>query len=187
MDDDVTVTDLVHAATGGDQEAWNDLVERYAPLVWSVIRSYRLSGQDAEDISQTLWLRLVEHLGGLREPAALPGWIATTTRNLCFQLMKGSRRTIPTDMSADPTMATQADTVEFDKDLIRNERHQALLQAFAELPEVQRKLLMLLVADPPLSYTEISRRLGIPKGSIGPIRGRALRKLRECHELAGML
>ncbi|MGH3979764.1 MAG: RNA polymerase sigma factor [Pseudonocardiaceae bacterium] len=187
MEEDVTVTDLVHAAAAGDQGAWGCLVERYTPLVRSVIRSYGLSGQDADDVSQTLWLRLVEHLGDIREPRALPGWITTTTRNLCAQSLRGTWRTVPMDVSAEPDTVTQLDAVELDEDLLRTERHQALLQAFAELPDYQRKLLLLLVADPPLSYTEISRRLGIPKGSIGPIRGRALRRLRECHALAGML
>ena len=179
------VIDLAGAAADGDQEAWNSLVERYTPLVKSVIRAYGLSGQDAEDVSQTLWLRLVEHLRDIRDPRALPGWIRTTTRNECAQLFKSTRRTVPVGASVDPHTLPPV-ILELDEDLLRAERHQALLQAFAELPDLQRNLLILLVADPPVPYAEISRRLDIRVGSIGPTRARALQRLRECHAMAAL-
>lgn len=182
---DEHVADLVHRAGNGDEDAWNSLVERYLPLVRAVIRSYGLSGDNADDVSQTLWLRLVEHLKDIREPRALPGWIKTTTRNECIQLLKAGRRTVPVGASVDPYALPQADR-ELDEDLLRAERHQALLQALAELPCHQRNLLILLAVDPPLPYEEIARRLDIPKGSIGPTRARALRRLRECDVLAAM-
>ena len=78
MRDDPTVVDLVTRARDGEKSAWDELVERYAPLVFSVCRRYRLAPPDIDDVGQSVWLRLVEHLPGLREPAALPGWIATT-------------------------------------------------------------------------------------------------------------
>jgi RNA polymerase sigma factor (sigma-70 family) len=183
---DENVTDLVHAAAGGDEDAWSSLVERYLPLVRSVIRSYGLSGENAEDVSQTVWLRLVEHLKDIREPRALPGWIKTTTRNECMQLLKAARRAVPVGASVDTHGLPDVDR-ELDEDLLRAERHQALLQALAELPDPQRNMLILLAADPPLSYEEIARRLDIPKGSIGPTRARALRRLREHHAIAAML
>jgi RNA polymerase sigma factor (sigma-70 family) len=179
---DENVTDLAHAAAEGDEEAWSRLVERFMPLVRSVARSYSLAGQDAEDVSQTLWLRLVEHLKNIRDPNALPGWIATTTRNECARLLKSTRRTVPVGAAVEPYPAPLAR--EIDEELLQAERHQTLLQALAQLPDHQRKLLILLVADPPLTYAEIGRRLGIPTGSIGPTRARALQRLRECHAMA---
>jgi len=71
------ITDLVARARIGDQQAWNALVDRYAPLTWSICRRYRLSDADAEDVSQTVWLQLADHLDAIREPAALPGWLAS--------------------------------------------------------------------------------------------------------------
>ncbi|HEY0486059.1 MAG TPA: sigma-70 family RNA polymerase sigma factor [Mycobacteriales bacterium] len=185
MDDTVSVRELVGAAAGGDQNAWSHLVERYMPLVRSVIRSYGLTGQNAEDVAQTLWLRLVEHLGDIREPRALPGWITTTTRNECLQLLKSTRRTVPVGAVVEPGPSVPAGPA-LDEALLRAERREALLQALAELPDHQRRLLVLLVADPPLSYAEIGRRLGIPVGSIGPTRARALQRLRECHTVIAM-
>ena len=75
------VVDLVSAAKAGDQGSWNALVDRYLPLVTAVIARYRLPQSDANDVNQTVWLRLVEHLEDLREPRALPGWLATIARN----------------------------------------------------------------------------------------------------------
>ncbi len=180
------LTDLVHAAADGDEDAWRRLVERYLPLVKSVIRWHGLYGQDADDVSQLLWLRLVEHLKDIREPRALPGWIKTTTRNECKQLLKNARRTVPVGAVVEP-QAVNLVAEELDEDLLRAERHQVLLAALAELPEHQRDLLMLLAADPPLSYAEIGRRLGIPVGSIGPTRARALSRLRESHAVAALI
>ncbi|MFN2496980.1 MAG: RNA polymerase sigma factor [Pseudonocardiaceae bacterium] len=182
---DENLTDLAHAAAGGDEDAWSRLVERFMPLVRSVIRSYSLYGQDAEDVGQTLWLRLVEHLKDIRDPRALPGWIATTTRNECARLLKSTRRMVPVGAAVEPHPVPQ-NVREVDEDLLAAERHQMLLQALAQLPEHQRNLLILLVADPPLTYAEIGRRLNIPTGSIGPTRARALQKLRECHAMAAI-
>src|SRR5262245_22027188 len=101
---------LVAAAAGGDQSAWNELVERYTPLTMSVIRRYRLSCHDAADVNQMLWLRLVEQLDRIRDPLALPKWIETTTRNECMRVLRSARRTQPFDhMAVD--FAGEADEV----------------------------------------------------------------------------
>ncbi|MFP5346146.1 MAG: RNA polymerase sigma factor [Actinomycetes bacterium] len=184
MDADSPVADLVRRARDGEQDAWNGLVDRYLPLGLSVARRYGLSGSDAEDVLQTLWLRLVEHLDKIREPEALPGWIATTARNECMRLLRGRQRTATFDPLDDRTYPARVeDDLRVEEHVVdsmgRSDRHQALLQAFAALPDHQRSLLTLLLADPPLSYTEISGRLGIPIGSIGPTRARALQRLRQ--------
>jgi RNA polymerase sigma factor (sigma-70 family) len=99
MRDDPEVIAMVTAARDGDVEAWNKLVERYAPLVWSVCRTYRLSGSDAEDVGQSVWLRLVEQLPKIRVPAALPGWILTTTRRECLRVLRAAQRVASTPAS----------------------------------------------------------------------------------------
>jgi RNA polymerase sigma factor (sigma-70 family) len=168
---------LVAAAGRGDEEAWNAIVDRYLPLVYSVTRAHRLSHGDAEDVNQTVWLRLVEHLHDIREPHALPKWIKTTARHESLRLIRAGHRELPVDPQSD--MAIEGiDAPELDADLLRAERHQALRDGLAELAPAHRRLLLLLVADPPLSYREISRLLGIPIGSIGPTRARILERLR---------
>src|SRR3954469_15458599 len=91
------VEQLVESARAGDAAAWDALVDRYLPLVTAVIRRLRLSASDADDVNQTVWLRLVENLDGLREPQALPGWLATTARNEGLRLIKRRGRDLPVD------------------------------------------------------------------------------------------
>ena len=180
------VLELVAAALDGDQQAWNRLVDRYTPLVLSVVRRYRLSGSDAEDVVQTVWLRLVEQLGRIRQAQALPGWIVTTTGHECLHVIKGRRRAVPTDLSDEGWPQGTGDPA-VDTDLLAAERHAALLAALAELPERQRAVLLLLLQDPPLPYEEIGRRLGVPVGSIGPTRARALERIRSSAAMQGLL
>ena len=88
MHDGSSVGDLVARARNGDKQAWDALVERYAPLVWSICRQHRLDGADAADVGQNVWLKLVEQLDRIRDPAALPGWLATTTRRECWRVLR---------------------------------------------------------------------------------------------------
>ncbi len=169
---------LVQASADGDEEAWNELVRRLAHLVVAVTRQYRMSPADAQDVSQTVWLRLIEHLTNIREPAALPVWISTTTKHECQRQQRIRDRTVPVDPLSSAELQ-RSQTVDIDGDLLAAERHQVLREGLAELPPEQREFLLLLAHDPPYSYAEISRILDIPIGSIGPTRGRILEKLRQ--------
>jgi RNA polymerase sigma factor (sigma-70 family) len=168
---------LVKASIDRDEDAWNELVRRFAGLVAFVIRHYRLSPSDTQDVSQLVWLRLVEHLGQIREPSALPGWLATTTRHECERYLRVNGRSVamdPMTMKEDPSAGPEIDEL-----LLAAERRQVLLDGLGQLAPQQRELLMMLAADPPYAYTDISRILGIPIGSIGPTRSRVLAKLRD--------
>jgi RNA polymerase sigma factor (sigma-70 family) len=178
-----TVDELVSGARAGDAEAWNELVARFLPLVSAVIARHRLRAADADDVNQTVWLRLVEHLDDLREPRALPGWLATTTRNESLLTIRRRTRDLPVDPQGAALDGRADDGPEAGDDLVRDLRCHALREALQELPDQRRELLVLLLADPPLSYDEISERLGIPKGSIGPTRARALEQLRNTRAL----
>jgi len=81
------VPELVARARTGDKQAWDALVERYAPLIWSICCTYRLGHADAQDVGQSVWLRLTGQLDKIRDPAALPGWLATTTRRECGRVL----------------------------------------------------------------------------------------------------
>jgi len=166
------------ASVGRDEDAWNELVRRFAGLVAFVIRHYRLSAADTQDVSQLVWLRLVEHLGQIREPEALPGWLATTTRHECERYLRLNSRNVAMDPHS-MRLVDHRDGPEVDELLLAAERRQVLLDGLGELAPQQRELLMMLTADPPYAYAEISRILGIPIGSIGPTRSRVLDKLRD--------
>lgn len=187
MTDQERLTDKVAAAASGDRDAWDWLVERYAPLVMGVASRFRLGPDDAADVSQGVWLKLVEHLDDLREPRALPGWLATTTKNEALRVLKSRQRAICVDPQIGHALEDASATVGLDEDLLRDEQHQAFREGLRELRPQHRELLFLLLADPPLSYDDISRMLGIPKGSIGPTRARCLEALRHTAALSTFL
>lgn len=182
MCDDPTVVDIVRRARFGDPAAWSELVERYAPLVWAVCRHYRLSGQDADDVGQKVWLALLRWLSDPKEPAALPDWLATTTQRECLRLLGteqyGRTGIVP---DAESMSLRAADS------LPAEERNAVLRAAVAQLSEACRRLLALLAQEPPLSYTEIGARLGVPVGGLGPRRARCLEELRRYPPLAGLI
>jgi RNA polymerase sigma factor (sigma-70 family) len=180
------VTDLVMRARDGDQQAWDAIVERYAPLVWSICRRYRLAGADAEDAGQAVWLSLVDHIGQIRDPAALPGWLATTTGRECGRLVCAARRTCPPGQMLDPEDIPDQHAARADDELLAAERHAALREALVGLPPPCQRLIALLAEDPPVPYVQISARLGIPVGSIGPTRSRCLAKLRRHPAIAAL-
>jgi RNA polymerase sigma factor (sigma-70 family) len=179
MRDDPTVVALLAQAGQGVQSAWDQLVERYAPLVWSICRRYGVTGTDADDVGGVVWLTLVTSMATIRDPAALPGWLATTARRECLALLHRRHRQIPVE---EPMIVD--DMGPADESLLIEERRIALRDACAELPDRDRELLSLLFADPPVSYAKISARLGMPIGAIGPTRQRCLERLRRCRALA---
>jgi RNA polymerase sigma factor (sigma-70 family) len=182
-----TLTELVESAVRGDVAAWNELFDRFDPLVRSVCRRYRLSPADTDDVSQAVWLKLLEHLGDLRNPRALPGWITTTTSHQCLREVDRRRRVVavnPLDTERtelDPwTLTSRASTDgDIDDALIREENRKAVQADLAGLSAKEQGLLLRLMADPPVPYSEISRELDMPIGSIGPTRARCLSKLRK--------
>lgn len=166
---------LVRAAADGDDAAWAGLVARFGGLVWAVTRSHRLSSADAADVVQCTWLKLVQHLGDLRNPAAVGGWLATTARRESVRVLHASKQQIP---CGDALLERAADEPPLDADLLRRERDAVLWQAVERLRPEDQALVHMLAADPPPTYSEIGAALGMPTGSIGPTRARCLQRLR---------
>jgi RNA polymerase sigma factor (sigma-70 family) len=184
---DPPTADLVMQARKGDSDAWNALVERFAPLIWSICRRYRLEPADANDVGQCVWLRLIDQLAAVRDPAALPGWLATTTRRECLRLRRTARRQQALEHVLDVESMAGEQTGLAERELLLAERHAALREAFNRLPPPCQQLMAILIEDPPVPYAEISARLGIPIGSIGPSRSRCLDKLRRDPAIAALM
>jgi RNA polymerase sigma factor (sigma-70 family) len=187
MCDDTSVRALVARVRDGDQEAWNALIERYAPLVWSICVRYQLSRPDIDDVGQTVWLLLVEHIGDLREPAALPGWLATTTRRECLRVLRAARRHGQAGLPPEEQMPPDPAATMIEEEVLVAERNAALRTAFAELPQNCHELLSMLMSDPSPAYAEVSATLGMAVGSIGPTRARCLERLRRSPHLVAVL
>jgi RNA polymerase sigma factor (sigma-70 family) len=144
-------------------------------LLWSIARSFRLGQADASDVVQTTWLRLLEHLGSIRQPERVSGWLATTARNECLALLRRQARQGGT---LDNPEQLVADDAAPDEALLQGERDAQLWQALGRLSGLCQGLLRVLAADPPPSYQEVALALDMPIGSIGPRRGRCLEQLR---------
>jgi RNA polymerase sigma factor (sigma-70 family) len=178
-DEPSPVAELLARARDGDQQAWNAIVKRYASIIWATCRRYRLSDADAEDVSQAVWLYLVSQLGSIRDPSALPGWLATTTARECCRVLRKIckeprlEQLLDAEDIPDDKIAAAEDAV------ITAERDDVLHEAFSRLSPSCQRLLTLLMAYPEMPYAEISQRLGIAVGSIGPIRRRCLDRLRD--------
>src|SRR5262245_19975875 len=184
---DPTVSDLVARAKAGDRQAWDALIERYAPLIWSICRRHRLGRADADAVAQSVWLRLVDQVDRLRDPAALPGWLATTARRECLRVLCATQGPRATMYAMDVESLPDERAGLADQGLLAAERQAALREAFDQLPPNGKQLISLLIADPPLPYADISARLGIPVGSIGPNRSRYLDKMRRHPSVAALI
>jgi RNA polymerase sigma factor (sigma-70 family) len=129
----------------------------------------------------------VDHLGRLRDPDALPGWLVTTTRRECLQALGTARRTDTLGLAPGDGDIPDRQAAAVEQELLAAERRAALCEAFTGLPPHCQRLLALLLQEPPASYAEISARLGISIGSIGPTRRRCLDKLRRHPAIAALL
>lgn len=178
------VDTLVKSALAGGELAWREIVRRYSPLVFATCRAHGLTGSDADDVAGTVWLRLVVSLGRLREPAALPGWLATTSRNECLLLLRSRRRDV-LDAEIEKAVDAVAPAVSA-AGLEAAEERAVVRAALTTLPDRDRELLALLFADPAVPYAEISVRLGMPLGAIGPTRGRCLERMRRVPAVAAL-
>jgi RNA polymerase sigma factor (sigma-70 family) len=171
------VAQLVLRAADGDRQAWERLVDQYARLIWSITGEFRLAESDAADVAQTTWLRLLEHIHRIQYPDRVGSWLAATARNECLRSIAAHKRVVlgHDDGDLDNAAALEPDV---DARLIADERAQVVQDAMSSLPRRWQRLLELLMADPPVSYAEISDQLDLPIGSIGPTRGRCLARLR---------
>ena len=197
MNDDTAtpIEDLVDAARAGDSGSWDELIRRHQPIINSVTRRCRLNTEDAADVSQTVWLQLTAHLDRLRDARALPGWIKATAEHAAYRTLRIRRRTTSLEpivafgegSLSDSELGLSSTVDDVDSDLLRAEARSAVRDGLATLTPAQRDLLLLLVADPPVPYQQISQQLGLPMGSIGPTRARCLRKLEKTSAVQALL
>lgn len=181
---DGTAPAALHAVRADDDSAWPVLIKQLEPLVYSIAWKSGVRAADIDDVVQGVWLILWRRLDDLRDPNALYGWVATITRHAAIESLRSARRTVVVDFTdgSHPWAETATDgdsstQPPVDDALVRQERVRAVRAGLGELSTRHRDLLLMLAADPPIPYREISDRLGIPVGSIGPTRARLLRRL----------
>ena len=174
---ELDVTRLVRRAANGDPRAWEQLIDKYGRLIWSITTGFKLVESDAADVFQTTWMRLIEHIDRIEHADRVGSWLAATARNECLRLLATRKRLVLVHEN-DSFDGPVPHEPQVDEALLAAERAEVVREAMTHLPRRWQRLMEMLMSDPPASYAEISDELGLPVGSIGPTRGRCLARLR---------
>jgi len=179
-------SELITACVNGEAWAWNALVDRYKRLIYSIALRANLGQEDAADVFQTVFTLLLENLHNIRDPQALGAWLITTAKRQSWRMLRKRQREV-----SDSEDSAELAAAEWLEDTHPDESRwadQALVRdALEHLDGRCKKLLWLLYYDrSEPSYEEISQRIRMPLGSIGPTRARCLQKLRKILQTMGM-
>jgi RNA polymerase sigma factor (sigma-70 family) len=170
------MADLLGAARAGSEDALGQIVNELSPLLWQVARSAGLSQGDAEDVLQTVWMRLITHLDSIQDAGALTGWLVTTTKREAWRVCAAGRKQLPADQDVFADLPDQGPGSE--EQVILDDQRRALWTAIGMLPRRCQELLRIMAFAPRPDYATVAAALGMRVGSIGPTRGRCLAKLR---------
>jgi RNA polymerase sigma factor (sigma-70 family) len=165
---------LLDALAAGDDATWQTTVRRYEGLLRSAARVVLRSDADIDEAVQRTWVLLLRNADRINDPRCLPGWLSTTARREALSILRGQQRAIPSEDVADRVAPDETDIATA---LMDDELRRALDEAVETLPPSQRLIVRALLREPE-SYDALSAELGIPRGSLGPLRGRAVRALR---------
>jgi RNA polymerase sigma factor (sigma-70 family) len=174
-DDLAAVARLVRRAAAGESRAWDELVARFTPRMRAAARGFRLSRTDVDDVVQAAWLAAFQHINRLEKPESIGSWLLVTVRRAALRSLQKNAREVVMDEPPTPSAPDAAGPANV---VIEAERRIAVLAAVERLPVRHRPLVDPAVADAKTSYAELSARLGMPVGSIGPTRGRILARMR---------
>jgi RNA polymerase sigma factor (sigma-70 family) len=179
-----SAAELLTGVTHGEWAAWHEIISRYGRLVIHTATKVGLNHSDAADVAQLTWLRLWQHGHQVREPGCIAAWLVSTARREATRLAAASSRYV---LCADPSAEHSWSDRTAIRDVYRVEQgyDHAVERALDRLPARYRTLLRLLSSDLGLSYSEVADRMGLPIGSIGPMRMRAIRMLRKTPEFIG--
>ena len=170
------MADLLSAARAGSEDALGQIVNELSPLLWQVARSAGLSQGDAEDVLQTVWMRLITHLDGIHDAGALTGWLVTTTKREAWRVGAASRKQLAVDQDVFADLPNKGPGSE--EQVILEDQRRELWVAIGMLSRRCQELLRIMAFAPRSDYATVAAALGMRVGSIGPTRGRCLAKLR---------
>ncbi|MGH3693066.1 MAG: RNA polymerase sigma factor [Pseudonocardiaceae bacterium] len=174
------IEDLIAGASNGELASWQKIITHYGRLVIHAAMSTGLSRSDAADAAQLTWVRLWEHGHQIREPDHLAAWLVSTARREAIRLATAASRYV----LCDPLTEYDRGCARTAGDVypVEQEYDEIVEQALGRLPTRYQTLLRLLSSDFELSYSEVANLMGLPVGSIGPMRIRAIRMLEKTPE-----
>jgi RNA polymerase sigma factor (sigma-70 family) len=170
------LADLLSAARAGSEDALGQIVNELSPLLWQVARSAGLSQGDAEDVLQTVWMRLITHLDSIHDAGALTSWLVTTTKREAWRVRAAGRKQLPADQDVFADLPDKGPGSE--EQVIVEDQRRELWAAIGMLSRRCQELLRIMAFAPRSDYATVAAALGMRVGSIGPTRGRCLAKLR---------
>jgi len=175
--------DAFAAYRDGDRASFDELVTVLTPLLWHTVRGQGVDRVAAEDVVQTVWMRLLHSTASIRDPQTIVQWLLTAARREAWRITKRTRVEdnrrvpLPTQDGEQPDVPTGPEELT-DETVLREDRQRRLWKHVQGLPDRCRELIRVIAfADRP-DYAVIAASLGMPVGSIGPTRGRCLAKLR---------
>ncbi|MGH6656118.1 MAG: RNA polymerase sigma factor [Actinocrinis sp.] len=172
----VRLAALLLSAQAGQRDALNEIVVELSPLLWQVARAQGIEREAAEDVIQCTWLSLLSHLDQIHSPSALTAWLVTATKRETWRVRASRRAEQPVDGTLMTEMADSRPQPE--ESVLLAERHHDVWQAVKLLPKRCQELLRVVAFTHRPDYDAVAVALGMPRGSIGPTRGRCLAKLR---------
>jgi len=165
---------LLADLAAGDDAAWQATVRRYERLLRSSARAVLRSDADVDEAVQRTWVLLLKNAARINDAAALPGWLSTTARREALAIVRSQQRAVPTEDLGEHAAPDDSDMA---GDLMRLELRAALVRAVDTLPPSQRLVVQAMLRGEQ-SYDSLSQELAMPRGSLGPLRGRAIKSLR---------
>jgi RNA polymerase sigma factor (sigma-70 family) len=180
------LTALVNRCRAGDSEAWALLVDRFSDFVYSVARRYRLNEDDAADVFQNTFEALHAGINKIENPETLPKWLAVTASRISLRTIRIQSRTIPLQTAeGDLTEVLEAEDASAEESAVKACEAKIVRDSLVKLGGRCAPLLEMLYLDDDQSYGDVSSKLGIPIGAIGPTRARCLEKLKKLLEEGG--
>jgi RNA polymerase sigma factor (sigma-70 family) len=173
--------DLVRRCRGGDQSAWDELVDRYQRLIFAIPRRAGLTEDQASDIFQDVFVLLFEKLDDIQQPEKLRSWLVTTAKFKTWAVVRADKKSVnaetPDEMEFE--MANIPDNSALaDENIIRLEQQHLVRTALGKLDDRCQKILsMLYLREAAASYSEVADAIEVGETSISPLRSRCLKKL----------
>jgi RNA polymerase sigma factor (sigma-70 family) len=173
--------ELVSRCSRGDQAAWDELVDKYQRLIFSIPRRAGLNEEQAADVFQDVFLTLFEKIAEIEQPDRIRSWMVTTAKFKTWAVVRGSKgfHSPGTEEEMEAEMESLMDNAPLADDLlIELEEQHMIRSAVKELDEKCRQILsMIYLRDTPASYAEVAVSIGVGESSISPLRSRCLKKL----------
>ena len=170
----------MRAAQGGDRAAFGRLYRDFARVVHGILLA-RCGADEADDLTQDVFMHAFERLPDLRDPAAFPGWLCTAARNASVDHMRGRRRR--PNLVAIPHLADRA--ISPGEATAQRDAAERVLVCVRELPDAYRETLVLRLVEG-LGGAEIAARTGLTHGSVRVNLTRGMAMLRPLLEEAGL-